>query len=920
MPVRKPSLLYPRWLSNLPINYKLSLIIIMMAITLGVALLNLWFGLSTISSLRAYVGGEGLWSKAQKEALHGLHAYVRSHNEQEYQNFLKAIEVNLGDRTARLQLIKDHPDYTLARDGFLKGRNHPDDIPGMITLFRRFYWAPYIKRANAIWTQADIIIFDLENIAAELHRSITAGQLSPQRSAEISTKLNEMEQELTRLADHFSYTLGEASRWAQSFILGLTIFMTLAIGSIGLLIAFIISRTISRNILAIQHATVEFAKGDFNIRVRSDAKDELGQLANAFNTMGERLQESERLKSEFLANVSHELRTPLTLILSPIESLLAGDLGAIAPSQRQTLQTSHNNAVRLLQMVNGLLDFSKLEAGKLELHQEATDVIQLSRAILFDFKSLAENKGITLYGCLPVDPISVRIDRYIYERILFNLLSNAIKFTPAKGKVTLEVIIQGNDLHISVTDTGVGIAEDQLSHLFKRFHQAEGSATRRFEGTGLGLALVKEFVTLMQGEVTAKSEPGKGSIFTVIFPILPSSPTDFVAPVARKPLLIQKYDGQTPKANKSSHIETPPLPKVVLAEDNTELAAHIVTLLNHLAQIRTAHNGQEALQIVREWMPDLVISDVMMPEKDGLSLCRDIKTDARTSLIPVVLLTALTHRDALLKGWEAGADEYLYKPFHPKELITRIQSLLSITVQRRRAEELFHLSQVKSEFTTIVSHELRTPLCAIKESIQIILDEIDGPLAQAQQETLRVAQRNVDRLDRLINNVLDISKIESGKMTLTITPTNFNDLLTEVYHLMKSIATKKEIAFSMYLPQEQIVTACDTDKVKQVLINLLDNALKFTPAKGTVSLRLFSFDDELHIEVRDTGIGIKPEDQDKIFDMFTQVINIGTRKMGGVGIGLSLCRQLLKLQGGDIFLESDYGKGSRFLVTLPYRK
>src|SRR5262245_40503443 len=411
------------------------------------------------------------------------------------------------------------------------------------------------------------------------------------------------------------------------------------------------------------------------------AHREVDRKADELATKNEQLIRAERLKSDFLANVSHELRTPLTLILAPLESWLGGEFGPITESQQGNLQTIHNNAVRLLQMVTGLLDFSKVESGKVAVNREAVEIVSLTRTVLVDFQPLIQHKGLeSSFQPSPAEAW-VHMDRYLYERILFNLFSNAVKFTPAGGRFAVLLECQAERLRLSVTDSGIGIATADLQGLFQKFHQLEGSSTRRFEGTGLGLALVKEFAQLLGGTVSVQSTVGQGSTFTVEChaPACAAATTDPGTASPPTSRLIQKYEPGPSEEQGSAAAIPPNAPEVLIAEDNAELASYIGTLLHGTYRIRIVGDGEEALEQVRQQPPELLLADVMMPHRDGLSLCREVKSDPATAQIPVVLLTALTNRDSLLQGWEACADDYLFKPFHPRELSTRIRSILSAT-------------------------------------------------------------------------------------------------------------------------------------------------------------------------------------------------------------------------------------------------
>ena len=432
------------------------------------------------------------------------------------------------------------------------------------------------------------------------------------------------------------------------------------------------------------------------ISERKETEEALARRARELNVANQRLVEAERSKNEFFANISHEIRTPLTLILAPVESLLADASSSLTPEQERTLQTVHNNAVRLLQMITGILDFSRLEAGKMEVEREKVDLVALAQSALADFSPLLEHKGLETVFASEPERMSVETDRYLVERMLFNLLSNAVKFTPEGGKVTVLLKYEEGQVRMSVMDTGIGIAEEDLQDLFRKFRQINGDATRRFEGSGIGLALVREFAALLGGTVSVQSKPGEGSTFTVTLPAglqepnpsdsaVHSSKTDTEAGSRAAAPMAQRYrSAETGETAFSGEAPVSDTSRILVAEDNPEMGEYLASLLEHWSVVRQVRTGQAAIEATREWRPDLVIADVMMPEMDGYDLCRAIKQDDLLSDIPVILLTALTNREALLKGWNAGADEYLYKPFHPRELATRVRNILQAQAQRRR--------------------------------------------------------------------------------------------------------------------------------------------------------------------------------------------------------------------------------------------
>ncbi len=464
-----------------------------------------------------------------------------------------------------------------------------------------------------------------------------------------------------------------------------------------------------------------------------EANRRLEKLNKELAEANERTLEAERVKSEFFTNVSHELRTPLTLILGPVESLLGGDRGELRGGQREALETIHHNALRLLHMVTGLLDFSKLEAGKFRVKREPVDIRALSQSVVSDFGALAEGKGVALSILASVDLGPVLLDRYLYEQILSNLLSNAVKFTPAGGKVSVLLEQEAEKLRLTVRDTGIGIAPAELPRIFEKFHQVEGSAARRFGGTGLGLAVVKEFSGLLEGTVTVESQQGQGSVFVVELRAPAAAEGEKAPQRMAKEYLASVREPAGAEGGRG-------VEKVLIAEDNPEMAAYIGSLIENLCQYRLAKDGEEALEMVQSWAPDLVLADVMMPKVNGFRLCRRLKADPATVQLPVVLLTALTHREALIEGWEAGADDYLLKPFHPRELATRVRSILTLNRERKQAEE--RLLKTQERVAELERERMRDALKQSEATIRTLLETASqGILAVDEAGRIVVANR-----------------------------------------------------------------------------------------------------------------------------------------------------------------------------------
>lgn len=934
-------------LRNLLIPQKLGLIAAIFFLIICILLFVSLFGMGVQSNVRAYVAGEGLWSKAQKEAVYALVRYVIFHNEEDYQRYSEYLHVPLGDRRALIELSKPDTDFRKVDLAFIDGRNHPEDVRGMGYLFKRFYFISYIRDAIVAWKAADHLLDELLHVGEEVRVYVQSEKTSNKQTMLFLERIDAINRQLAPLEDSFSYRLGEGARWLRNLLIWVMLGVTGVLLLFGILMAIFIARQLIREIYRLRSAAAKIAEGDYSQPIDIRATDEIGDLARSFHQMAVQRERAERAKDNFFATVSHELRTPLTLVLTPLESLLIGEYGPLSESERRILETMHNNAIRLLQMVTGLLDFSKFEAGRMEVKREPTDLVAVTRSIADDFSAMFSRKKIQMSLKFGQPSMLVLMDRYFYERILFNLLSNAVKFTPEEGSVSVSLECRENRLRLTVSDTGIGISSENQKYLFEKFKQLESASTRRFEGTGLGLALLKEFSELLGGRVTVQSATGQGSAFTVECdaPSADMKIEDLSEIIRPKRSAIQQYSAGSEMLLKPAASKNRNLPKLLIAEDNPELAAYLAEQIQEVAQVKIAQDGEAALEEAKKWLPDLVLSDVMMPKRDGLSLCRAIKSDSNLSDVPVILLTALTHREALLKGWEAGADEYLFKPFHPTELMTRIRSVLENRRQRQktqaalrashdqlemkvreRTEELLvanerlkELDQMKTQFILTASHELRTPLTSIKGYVEMVLEGEAGALNDEQKEFLGYAKGSADRLQRLLQELLDISKIESTGMSVGRELTDLKSLIKEEHASFQPQAQKKNISIFAEFDPELKSIYCDSDKIREVFDNLLSNAIKFTPTSGEIKVFAKNHGEGILIGVQDNGIGIKKEYHRRIFEPFEHLGKHGTDPFEeSTGLGLTLVEKIVKAHGGQIQVQSEEGKGSLFTVILPF--
>jgi signal transduction histidine kinase/DNA-binding response OmpR family regulator len=460
----------------------------------------------------------------------------------------------------------------------------------------------------------------------------------------------------------------------------------------------------------------------------------------------EALAEIDRAKTTFFSNVSHEFRTPLTLMMGPLEDLLAAPEPDVPAPGRALVEVAHRNSVRLLKLVNTLLDFSRMEAGRVEASYEPTDLAKLTAELASTFRSATDRAGLRLAVDGPALPEPVFIDREMWEKIVLNLLSNALKFTfHGEIAVTVRPSRDGRFAEVVVADTGTGIAAEELPHLFERFRRIEGARGRSFEGSGIGLALVQELVKLHGGQVRVDSEVGRGSAFTVRIPFgtghLPPERIGGARSLASTGLRAQAYvdeamtwlspdaaPGETPPTPSAEDLAAPvPVPGaerslVLLADDNGDMRHYLKRLLRSAGyRVETAANGEEALAAIRAAKPDLILSDVMMPKLDGFGLLQEIRGDPQLRDIPVLLLSARAGDEAKVEGIRSGADDYLTKPFSARELLARVDVNLRLAAIRHESARVLEEQARTQERLNAVGTAIAAEL-DLERAVQIVTD------------------------------------------------------------------------------------------------------------------------------------------------------------------------------------------------------
>ncbi|MHB8521751.1 MAG: ATP-binding protein [Limisphaerales bacterium] len=694
--------------------------------------------------------------------------------------------------------------------------------------------------------------------------------------------------------------------------------------------------------------------------------DRSGQMLEASNR---KLVELDQLKGRFFANISHELRTPLTLLLAPLDALILEHGRAFDAATRELLATMRANGMRLLKLINDLLDLVRLESGKMAVRRERVEIAEFVRGLSNSIRKVAEDKRLRLETFVAEDVATILADRDKLEKILLNLLFNALKFTGAGGRVELRAERQTDELVLLVRDTGMGIAEAQLPFVFDRFWQADTSSQRKYQGVGIGLSLVKELVEVQNGQVTVESRVGHGTTFTVRLPYLhtPEAPTSEPAnepatgPATSEPVSAaataepagaesnqwltnlyrraELFPAMTPLQDALRPVESPGdsrRPRALIADDEPDMLRFLRSQLGAHFQVFEAVDGQQAIEKAAQFLPDIILCDMMMPEKDGLQVCRAVRERTATQGIPIVLLTARADEETKLAALAAGASDFLTKPFSTTELHVRLKNLVeSHQSQKKLAKQNqvleATLEQLKDAQTQLVQsekmaslgrlsagiiHEINNPLNYARTGIHTL--KTKGKYLSADQQAdyddiLHDVQDGIDRVKNIVSDLRSFTHPSNDQFE----PVALAEVVESALRFLSN-EWKDKVPIETRVP-ELLTVRANENKLVQVLINLVQNALDsvtkktFTEGGPAIWIEGRATDAKSLLVVHDNGSGIAPEHLDKVFDPFFTTKDVGE----GMGLGLSISYRIVQEAGGNILVKSELGKFCEFTLEFP---
>lgn len=693
---------------------------------------------------------------------------------------------------------------------------------------------------------------------------------------------------------------------------------------------------------------------------------ELDHNKHVLEDANRKLMNLDEAKSRFFANISHELRTPLTLLLAPLESIRTRQRERLDEQTRDWLDTMQANGMRLLKLINDLLDLVRLDSDQMHLQKEFFALPEFVRGVASAVHQVAQDKRIRLQT--EVDPglTTVWADRDKLEKVFLNLLFNAIKFTPAGGQITFSVEpTENRSLRFQVADTGMGIAADKMKNIFTRFWQADNSAQRKYQGVGIGLALVKELTEAHEGRVEVASQEGVGTTFSVTLPPaslrakpeglpdatqseLPAAPG---APIqesepAREEWLVQLYRRAemfpamtqvSATRRPADHLGSGKLPRLLVADDEPDMLRYIKSHLGHDFQLYEAVDGRQAVEKAQQFNPDVILCDMMMPEMDGLEVCRQLRQRSTTEHVPILLLTARADEETKIEALKAGASDFLTKPFSAVELRVRLENLSrshllqrELAWQNKKLEST--LEQLKETETQLVQSE---KLASLGRMSAGLIHEINNPLNYAKgalhalkgkqkhlpeseqpdyQDILNDTEEGITRVAQIVSDLREFS--HPNPIGMTEIP-----IREVIDSSLKFLGTEWRDRIQVQVDvSPDLMVHGNRHKLVQVFTNIMQNSFDALLSRAahngfSPALRIYQRE-QRHWRVvclRDNGPGMDKATMEKVFDPFFTTKDVGK----GIGLGLSICYQIVAEHGGQIRVDSRPGEYCEFALEFP---